>query len=984
MSSEFLITAIPLYYHGSTTTFSYPAGYTSAATISIADNTIVNILTAPYIIPLNTGTTTITFSEIGDSTVVYVTVNKATPVLTWATVSNITYGTLLSTTQLNATTGNLVLDEYITYNHSIGTILTSGVDQSLIATLIISPLDNNYVEGTYTKTVNITVNQRAVSLTGSKTYNKNTTLVGSALTITNKISGDTVTISGTGISSLSSADAGSITISSYTNYSLDNSNYTLTGASSLITVNSISVSLTGSKIYNKNTTLMGSALTITNKLSGDIVTISGTGTSSLALADVGSTTISSYTNYSLDNSNYTLSSASSVITINPLPVTLTGSKIYNKDTTLVGSALTITNIISGDTVAISGTGASSLTASTVGSTTISSYTNYSLNNSNYSLIGASSVITINQLPVTLTGSKIYNKNTDIAGNLLTITNIISGDTLLISGTGISSLATMHVGITTISNYTNYSISNANYTLTGASSTITISALPVSLTGSKIYNKNKTLEGNLLTVTNKGLDSVTVSGTGVDSLASLTSGTTSISDYTNYSLDNSDYTFVGASSVITINKLPVSLTGSKTYDGNRTFTGGPSLIVSNIQADDVVTISGTGSASSLASANAGTTSISSYTNYTVSNTNYTLTGASSVITVNPLVVSLTGTKIYNGTKIFLGSALVVSNKVSADTVLSTAIGGTGNTLISNVGSTSITDYSNYTMANTNYTLAGASSSISITRLPINLSGTKTYDGNKTISSDVLTITNKVSGDSVTITGTGVNSMASPNGPTTTINNFTNYSIDNSNYIISGGSSVITITPIVAPTFVWDSYLPELPYNTALSTVQLGAILRDPLSSTTANLGNIDYYINYNLGSKAKIGHFTYSTNTTTIDIPLLDVATYTITAELTITNPNYISGIQLQVNKLIVQPILPTIFYYNPPPIASGSLISSAQLNASTNLPGGVIQYSYSTDPILTKTSIIAYLTPLNNNSNKNYINKTVNNVVTLDVILNLT
>ena len=83
-----------------------------------------------------------------------ITVNKATPVITWTNPAPIIYGTPLSATQLNATAnvpGTLV------YTPAAGTILNTGANQTL--TVNFTPADaSNYnsVSGT---TVSITVNK---------------------------------------------------------------------------------------------------------------------------------------------------------------------------------------------------------------------------------------------------------------------------------------------------------------------------------------------------------------------------------------------------------------------------------------------------------------------------------------------------------------------------------------------------------------------------------------------------------------------------------------------------------------------------------------------------------------------------------------------------------------------------------------------------------------------------------------------------------
>ncbi|MEI9917763.1 MAG: MBG domain-containing protein [Bacteroidota bacterium] len=59
-----------------------------------------------------------------------IVVNKATPVITWASPANITYGTPLSTTQLNASAN--VAGSFV-YTPAVGTVLNAGLNQTLKA-----------------------------------------------------------------------------------------------------------------------------------------------------------------------------------------------------------------------------------------------------------------------------------------------------------------------------------------------------------------------------------------------------------------------------------------------------------------------------------------------------------------------------------------------------------------------------------------------------------------------------------------------------------------------------------------------------------------------------------------------------------------------------------------------------------------------------------------------------------------------------------
>jgi len=97
------------------------------------------------------------------------TINKATPVVTWNNPAPIVYGTPLSATQLNASTP---VTGTFSYNHPVGTILNAGVNQTLSADF--TPVDGTNYETIIGRTVFITVDQAPLTATAddkSKEFN---------------------------------------------------------------------------------------------------------------------------------------------------------------------------------------------------------------------------------------------------------------------------------------------------------------------------------------------------------------------------------------------------------------------------------------------------------------------------------------------------------------------------------------------------------------------------------------------------------------------------------------------------------------------------------------------------------------------------------------------------------------------------------------------------------------------------------------------
>ena len=174
-------------------------------------------------------------SSLDDFSSFSVTINvqKAIPVLTWANPADITYGTALDGTQLNATSS--VPGSFV-YTPALGTVLSAGAGQTLSVTF--TPTDTvNYTSVTATAIINVSQAQLTVAADDkSMTYGSSVPALTD--TITGFVSGDDASVvSGTPVLSptaSSSSDPGSYPITvgvsglSATNYSFAAQDGTLT------------------------------------------------------------------------------------------------------------------------------------------------------------------------------------------------------------------------------------------------------------------------------------------------------------------------------------------------------------------------------------------------------------------------------------------------------------------------------------------------------------------------------------------------------------------------------------------------------------------------------------------------------------------------------------------------------------------------------------------------------------------------------------
>ena len=197
-----------------------------------------------------------------------------------------TYDDNASATAAQLTFGNNVDGGNLTMSGSV-TLAGANVGSPSISSFSGLTLAGSAV-GNYTlsgASGTVTINARALTFTGSKTYDGDTSATSSQLTFGNNLDGGNLTMSGS--VTLSSANVGSPSISSFSGLTLGGSavgNYTLTGASGSVTVGKATPGVTvtvGTYIYN------GAAQgpnTFTTSPAGD------TGTPTWSYVGTGSTT----------------------------------------------------------------------------------------------------------------------------------------------------------------------------------------------------------------------------------------------------------------------------------------------------------------------------------------------------------------------------------------------------------------------------------------------------------------------------------------------------------------------------------------------------------------------------------------------------------------------------------------------------------------------------------------------------------------------
>jgi hypothetical protein len=692
----------------------------------------------------------------------------------------------------------------------------------------------NYTENaTATTAANIT--PAVVNLSGTRVYDA---LVDANAGIfsggtVNGITGENLTLTGSG--TLAGKNVGANALTSLGTLALTDgtgsaSNYTLIGGTDSATVTTLAIAVTGTagnKVYDRTTTAVAT-LSSTGVLAGDSLTFADTSAlfASKTAANGKTVTISGITASGTGASNYTVNATTTTTAnITPLAITVSGTagnKVYNGNTTATGVALASSGVIAGDTVTFSKTGATFAdqnvgTAKTVSISGISKAgtdsANYTLNN-----LAATTTANITAAVVTLSSTRVYDGLTDanaaIFGTAGTV-NGVAGENLVLTGTGV--LAAKNVGSESMSLGSlalgNGTGSASNYTLSGATDSVTVTQLGITVTGTgtnKVYNRNAT-------------DAVTLASTGVLSGDSLTFADTSAT----FADSN-----VGTAKTVSISGITASGTGSGNYAVNTTaattanitplgitVTGTGTNKVYNGNVVDAVTLTGTGvlTGDSLTYsdtsatftdknvANGKTVSISGITANGASSGNYTVNSTSTTTAnITPLGITVTaaGTnKVYDTTiadAVTLASAgVVVGDVVSFGDTTATFANknvGTGKT-VSVAGITAAgADAGNYTLNNTS-----TSTTANITPLAITVVGTginKIYNGTVTdavslASSGVLT------GDSVTFGDASAvfNNKTVGTGKTVSISGITAGGADAGNYTVNAtAATTANVTPL----------------------------------------------------------------------------------------------------------------------------------------------------------------------------------------------
>ncbi|MEO7579649.1 MAG: YDG domain-containing protein [Massilia sp.] len=381
-------------------------------------------------------------------------------------------------------------------------------------------------------------------------------------------------------------------------------------------------------------------------------------------------------------------------------------------------------------------------------------------------------------------SKVYDGTVAASGFVpaFTFSGLAGADTGATLNYASAQYNASHVATATALNVSGLSISAisgsggalaSDYALASASQSVagTITARTVGLSAGKVYDGGVGLTGAVSVVTGIGGESLNYSGAAgsnanvaaagkfVSAITLQDGAGASASDYQLPMLD-------AAHAALTITPKTVSLSAAKTYDGTASLAGAVS-IATGVGGESLGYTGATASDANVATAAKYISAINLADGTGGSASNYALpvlAFAGAPVVINPFTVGLSGSRAYNGTTVAAAASLNLLALPQGQTLGLTGSGSfsdahVGNGKAVSLGSLALT---NGTGLASNYTLAGASATISVTKAQLTASASvanRTYDGTTGATINALTLSGFVAGETVNAVASGGASFAS---------------------------------------------------------------------------------------------------------------------------------------------------------------------------------------------------------------------------------
>jgi len=529
------------------------------------------------------------------------------------------------------------------------------------------------------------------------------------------------------------------------NYNLESSSLPAAGVNNSVSITKANLTqVAAAKTYDGLSTVTGTQMTAIAGINSETFTASGgtavindknVATANKTLTDLSGLTLGSVNGGLISNYNFSsnlpAAGTNNAVTITALALTpsITASdKTYDQTNAATLTNQTITGVISGDTVSLSAGSTNTFASADVARNNSGNVTSQTVSASGLSLSGAqasnyaltsttattSATINPKLVTVAITASDKTYDQTATATVTRTTSDIFSSDAANVTmGSTSNTFASADVarssGVVTSQTVTSLGLSltgtkAGNYALTNATATTTATISPKSLTASvtasdKTYDKSNTatitghtssdiIAGDAVTLSSTS-DTFASANVARDGLGNVISQTVTASGLTLAGAQAGNYTLTNinaiATTTATINPKTVSLTATKTYDGNTALTGSQ-LVLGDLLSGDSLSFTGAtlndknvvGAAyvNAVTLVNSGTTLAS---NYQAPVLTAASTGNTASVTPAALAANLTGTvsKVYDATTnaTLSGSNFNVTGWVSTEGASVTQTAGT---------------------------------------------------------------------------------------------------------------------------------------------------------------------------------------------------------------------------------------------------------------------------------------------------------------------
>jgi hypothetical protein len=886
---------------------------------------------------------------IAMSSAAMLTVNPATPSVTWANPAALGYGSMLTYSQLSAMAS---VPGTFSYSPPTGTVLTVGT-QTL--SVVFTPTDNvNY--SAVTNKVSMVVSPAPLTVTAvnrSKTYGQSVTFSGSEFTATGLVNGDTVA----GVA-LASAGSGATAVVSVSPYTIVPSaavgtglgNYSILYVNGALTVSPATLAITANnrtKSYGQSLTFSGNEFTASGLVNADAVSsVSLTSSGASAVASLAGSPYNIVASAAVGTGlgNYTITYASGTLSLSPATLTITANnrtKTYGQITTFAGTEFTVIGLANGDAV------------SSVSLTSLGAFATESLAGSPYNIVASAAVGTglgnytiayasgtLSLSPATLTvtannRTKTYGQAVTFAETEFAASGLLNGDTVSdvsLTSAGSATTATVADSPYTIVPSAAIGTGLGNYTIAYASGTLSLNPAALTITGNnrtKTYGQSMTFAGTEFTVSGlangDAVSSVSLTSPGAFAAASLAGSPYNIVASAAVGTGLGNYTIAYASGTLSLSPATLTITANnrtKTYGQSATFAGTEFTATGLLNGDTVSSLILT-SAGSPATASVASLPYSIIPGAAVGSGlgNYTIAYANGALTVSPAALIVTAnnrTKTYGQTVAFAGTEFTAIGLLNGDTATSIVLSSPGSSATANVtgspyaivpGGMSGTGLGNYSIVYSSGLLTITPASLTITAQ----SRSKTYGQTVAFAGTEFTtfgLVNSDSVNSVTLSCAGSVATAGVAGSPFAIVANSPVGVGLSNYAINFANGTLAVSP-AALTITANNRSKTYGQTVAFAGNEFtasGLLNNDTVNSITLSSAGV-------------------AATATVAGSPYSIVPSAAVGAGLANYAFTYADGV------LTVTVAAPTVIWPSPAPIIYGTPLTGTQLDASPSEPG---------------------------------------------------